>query len=260
MAPVAMSDPASRANGLDEFLRPAPTHATISNFVPREAILAALMRELPSLGGTLLDIGCGRMPYRSLILAPPSRVTRYIGLDLRADLRHDAYNQFGSPDVEWDGRTMPFETASIDCAIATEVFMHCEDVESVMRETARVLKPGGRLFFTLPFFWAIHDAPRDQYRYTPFALQRHLGNAGFGDIALRAHGGWDASLAQMIGLWVGRRPMTARRRRVLSALAMPVMRFLLRKDIPPPLPDYGQPTMMITGIAGTATTRAATGI
>ena len=118
-----------------------------------------------------------------------------------------------------------------------------------MRETLRVLRPGGLLFFTVPFLWPLHDVPFDEYRYTPFALERHLQRAGFANVTLRALGGWDASVAQMIGLWVRRRPMSAVRRAILSTCAVPIVRYLLAVDRPSP--QFGESTM-ITGIAGTA--------
>jgi len=104
-----------------------------------------------------------------------------------------------------------------------EVFEQCDDVEVVMREAARVLVPGGLFFYTVPFLWAIHDFPHDQYRFTQFSLERHLRKAGFEHVKMEALGGWDKSLAQMLGLWVGRRPMNCVKRRILSMLAVPVV-------------------------------------
>jgi hypothetical protein len=108
------------------------------------------------------------------------------------------------------------------------------------------------LFFTVPFLWAIHDFPNDQYRFTPYALDRHLRKAGFQDVKMRALGGWVASLAQMIGLWAGRRPMPRIPRAIVSRLAVPVVSFLLKWDAPPSVPFDFDATIMITGIAGTA--------
>ena len=225
-----------------DFLDPACSPSTVDIFHDRSAILRTLRREMPAFHGTLLDIGCGYMPYKPLVLAPPSRVTRYIGMDFK----NGDYQQ---PDLEWDGRSIPLDTASVDCAMATEVFEHCPDPESLMREAWRVLKPGGLLFFTVPFLWPLHDVPHDEYRFTPFAMRRHLGNAGFEDIRLQAQGGWDASLAQMIGLWVRRRRMGRGLRQLLSRLAVPIVRCLVKQDRPPVTFERNS---MITGIGGTA--------
>jgi SAM-dependent methyltransferase len=234
-----------------EFLNPLCLPRTIANFLPRRAILDALTSHLGDFRGTILDLGCGRMPYKPLLLAPPSHATKYIGLDLRADVRLHTYNNV-LPDLEWDGSTIPLESNSVESVVATEVLFQCEDVETVMREVARVLVPGGLFFYTVPFLWAIHDFPSDQYRFTPFSLERHLRNAGFEHVRMQALGGWDSSLAQMIGLWIGRRPMNRVKRGILSAFAVPVVRYLIKQDVPPRLPFEFEGTIMITGIAGTA--------
>ena len=225
-----------------EFLNPLCLPQTLDYCVHRRAILQALRTELPRFFGTVLDIGCGRMPYKSLVLAPPSRATKYIGLDLNNNI-------YQKPDLEWDGKTIPFTDDFIDCVMATEVFEHCPQPQAVMSEIHRVLKPNGFLFFTVPFLWPLHDVPHDEYRCTPFALRRLLLSAGFEKIALQALGGWDASLAQMIGLWARRRPLSPAKRKLLSAVATPVVRFLIRHDH---LPTNFHESCMITGISGTA--------
>ncbi|WP_197901560.1 class I SAM-dependent methyltransferase [Rhodocytophaga rosea] len=199
---------------------------------------------MPFFSGTLLDIGCGQMPYRSLIM-DQGKVTKYIGLDLEAN---NLYNS-SVADLLWDGNKIPLPDASIDCAMATEVFEHCPDLHIVLEEINRVLKPGGILFFTVPFLWPLHDVPYDEYRYTPFALNRCLQNAKFRNIQLKALGGWDASIAQMLGLWAKRRQMSAFKRKAVGVIAKPIIKYLIRKDIKPV--EFTESTM-ITGIQGVA--------
>lgn len=225
-----------------DFLNPQIIPNKLDTFGVRQAILNALNSQLKDFNGTLLDIGCGRMPYKQLLLAPPSRTQEYIGLDLKD-------NVYQKPDLEWDGQTIPLADNSVDCALAIEVFEHCPEPEKVICEAWRVLKPGGLLFFTIPFLWPLHDVPYDEYRYTPYALERLLSNSRFEQITLKALGGWDASLAQMIGLWVRRRPMLPRVRFILSRVALPVIRLLLERDKPP---TKFYESLMITGISGTA--------
>jgi SAM-dependent methyltransferase len=190
------------------------------------------------------------MPYKPLLLSDESKVEKYIGIDLEGG-RHSQRNP---PDLLWDGKTIPLESETIDSAIATEVFEHCPNPELVMREIWRVLKPGGILFFTVPFLWNLHETPYDEYRYTPFALERHLIQSGFRETNIKAMGGWDAALAQMLSLWVRRRLRGGGRKRqllreTLSRLLLPVIKFLYERDRTPK--EFKEGTMM-TGLMGTA--------
>ena len=128
----------------------------LDKFIVRGSIVSALKRALPHIRGTVLDVGCGRMPYREMILSPPSGATKYLGLDLA----RAAYA--AQPDLAWDGEHIPLSDNAVECTLATEVFEHCPGPERVMHEIKRVLKPGGMLFFTVPFLWPLHEVPYDE--------------------------------------------------------------------------------------------------
>lgn len=230
----------------DPFLRPALTVDNLDRYLVRRSILDALTAQLPQFSGTFLDVGCGVQPYRPLICAPPGRVERYLGMDL-AQSTAAGYKAV-RPELEWDGLHIPLDAASVDSAMATEVLEHCPDPVAVLREVERVLVPGGFFFFTVPFLWPLHDVPYDEYRYTPFALERLVVQAGFTQVRVQPMGGWDASLAQLLGLWVARRPMGARRRRLLQRLCLPLIRSLIARDHVPDL----RSGPMITGLWGVA--------
>jgi SAM-dependent methyltransferase len=229
-------------SNFDPFLNLPCSSSTLDIYGPRHSILRALQAHRSLFKGTFLDVGCGRMPYRSLIMTPPSQVEKYIGLDLGREA-------YGQPDIVWDGMTIPLSDGAVDCAMATEVFEHCPAPEAVMKEIFRVMKPGAVLFFTVPFLWPLHDAPYDEGRYTPFAIDRLLGGAGFITIQTAPLGGWDASLAQMIGLWIRRRPMPSKLRSLLSIIATPIVKGLFSLERHP---LQWNDSMMFTGIGGTA--------
>ena len=230
----------------DQFIDIQYSVETLDKFAIRKAIFAALNESLPSFSGNLLDIGCGKMPYKDYILNN-SQVDDYKGLDIETAL---IYEDTIKPDFYWDGLKMPFRNEEFNCALATEVLEHCPEPEIVLREAFRVLKPDGVLFFTVPFLWNLHEVPHDEYRYTPFSLERHLKNSGFTNIKIQATGGWHASMAQMLGLWVRRAPMSQRKRKYLSYLLKPVIRKLIVSDKGVESFKNGQ---MITGLWGIAT-------
>ncbi len=219
-------------------------HANLDRYVIRTAIFEAIKNNLSDFSGKILDVGCGKMPYKEYILKN-SAVNKYVGLDIETAI---IYDENCSPDLLWDGNNMPLEENSFDCAFATEVLEHCPEPEVVLKEVFRVLKPGGSFFFTVPFLWNLHEVPYDEYRYTPFSLERHLKNSGFSTIELKATGGWHASMAQMLGLWVRRSPMKEKKRKYLSYIIKPIIKYLIKLDKPNNVVfKEGQ---MITGISG----------
>lgn len=228
----------------NEFINIEFNTSNLDRFYIRTSIFNALKGELPKFNGELLDIGCGKMPYKKFIFEN-SAITNYVGLDIEDALIYEATIK---PDFTWDGRTMPFNDNSFDCAFGTEVLEHCPEPEIVLKEVVRVLKPNGFFFFTVPFLWNLHEVPHDEYRYTPFSLERHFKNSGFGEIQIKSTGGWHAALAQMLGLWVRRSPLSARKKAILSVILKPVIKFLIKMDGKTKVNFYeGQ---MITGLYG----------
>lgn len=230
----------------NDFINISFVSQNLDRYYIRTSIFNAVKLILPKFKGELLDIGCGKMPYKNYILEN-SAVDTYVGLDIENAL---VYDKDIKPDFVWDGRTMPFQDNSYDCAFGTEVLEHCPEPEIVLKEVYRVLKPDGVFFFTVPFLWCLHEVPYDEYRYTPFSLRRHLENSGFKDIDIEATGGWHASMAQMLGLWIRRSPLSKRNRKILSFFLKPIIRYLIKNDKRTNVQFVeGQ---MITGLYGTA--------
>jgi SAM-dependent methyltransferase len=171
-----------------------------------------LLRELavlaPSLGGEVLDIGCGRKPYADLVPA-----TRYVGVDVDSP----ATRALGRADVLYDGRNLPFPDASFDGVLCSQVLEHVFTPDEFLREIRRVLRPGGRLVLTVPFAWDEHEQPWDFARYSSFGLRALLEKAGFEVVEQRKAMADGRALVQLVSAYLYK--VTRSRRSWLNALA-----------------------------------------
>lgn len=229
----------------DNFTSIPFTSNNLDRYYIRSSIFNALKENLYLFKENLLDVGCGQMPYRDYILTNTS-VRKYVGLEIEGAL---TYNELIKPDFTWDGMKMPFDDSFFETVLLTEVLEHVQEPVNLLQECNRVMKPGGIVFITVPFLWNLHEVPHDEYRYTPFALERILRQSGFHEIKVHATGGWNASLAQLLGLWVRRSKMPKKKRKLLSIFFKPIIAWLYRTDITPFEFKEGQ---MITGLYATA--------
>ena len=230
---------------MNDFIFPRLSVKNLDRYVIRRAIFDALQSNLNHFKGDFLDAGCGKMPYRDFILKN-SEVKNYIGLDIEGAL---VYDKNIRPDIFWDGAKMPFDDNSFDTIMATEVLEHVFEPSVFLKESFRVLKTGGVFFFTVPFLWNLHETPNDHYRYTPFSLEKLLKKAGFAEIEIKPTGGWHASFAQMMGLWVRRSGISPQKKKWISRTFKPFIKYLLKKDAKTIPFTEG---LMITGLFGIA--------
>lgn len=185
----------------------------------------AILNANPAFNGKVIDIGCGQMKYKDVIVSN-ANVSEYVGVDLEGS----GYSEKFHPDILWDGVQLPFEEGEANCAMLTEVLEHVPEPNAILTEVLRVLSPGGFLLFTVPVIWPFHDVPNDEYRYTPFSLRRTLTKAGYTDITVYPQGGWNASLAQILALWVRRKSMSTQRRAIFQKILLPIVKLLLKYD------------------------------
>ena len=122
----------------------------------RHRIVQSQIRES---GGSLLDFGCGNGAQTAFFASQFDTVT---GLDVNAQSITEFDTRFRDLEVsahglEYDGRDIPLESATIDCAISFEVLEHVDDERHALRELHRVLRPGGTLAMSVPNRWWIFE-------------------------------------------------------------------------------------------------------
>jgi SAM-dependent methyltransferase len=146
------------------------------------SIWADLSLELPAVRGTVVDVGCGAQPFRSLF----SPQVTYVGIDT---IDAKAHFDYEVPDTRYyDGTAWPVEDGSTDFVLCTETLEHVPDARAFLAEAARCLAPGGRILITVPFAARWHYIPHDYWRFTPSSLKTLLTEAGFEEVRIYARG------------------------------------------------------------------------
>lgn len=98
--------------------------------------------------GDLLDVGCGRGSILKLLA---SRARRAVGVDIDANARNLARAELmlaGLPNCslrQGDMYRLPFGDAEFNTIILDDVLVDASDPVLVLKESSRLLKPGGRL-------------------------------------------------------------------------------------------------------------------
>ncbi len=120
---------------------------TLKNLVP--ARLSWFNTHVDWSGKSVLDLGCAGGFMAEAIAAEGAAVT---GIDpasqaIEAARRHA---ESGGLDIQYDvgvGEALPYEDSSFDRVVCVDVLEHVSDLQQVLGEISRVLKPGGVFLF-----------------------------------------------------------------------------------------------------------------
>ena len=120
----------------------------------------------------MLNAGCGTIRRFSSVC------DRYLATDLRV---------LDVVDFAADAGRLPILDGSIDFLISLELLEHVPEPAVVLREMARVLKPGGTVVISVPSAVPRHDE-HDYWRFTAQGLDK-LGAGAFEDGEVHVFGG-----------------------------------------------------------------------
>lgn len=122
-------------------------------------LYAALEPLLARVEGDVLDVGCGRKPYRRW--APGAR--SWTGIDVADGPEVDAVLVPGEP---W-----PVDDDAFDWVVCTQVLEHVAGLDLTVSELVRCLRPGGQAIVSVPFVAGEHNSPHDHRRLTRHGLR-----------------------------------------------------------------------------------------
>jgi len=129
-------------NGLEQ----ARGRAQLSGGVSHAAIYRMVRRSLAGCppGGVVVDVGCGGGRLHDELAG---LFDRYVGIDLVSYAGAPTEVQRVLADLE---RALPLADGVADVAIAVETIEHLENPRALVRELARVARPGGLVIVTTP--------------------------------------------------------------------------------------------------------------
>ncbi len=106
----------------------------------------------------VLDFGCGKGAFIKDILSinPSLKIT---GADISQTAITAARKKFPKQKFYYltSGGKLPFKDNSFDFILALDVFLHIYDTELIFNEITRILKPGGKLLITVPYYGLIKN-------------------------------------------------------------------------------------------------------
>ncbi|EBA10597.1 bifunctional 2-polyprenyl-6-hydroxyphenol methylase/3-demethylubiquinol 3-O-methyltransferase UbiG [Roseobacter sp. CCS2] len=120
---------------------------TLKNMVPGRLSWFDQMADWQ--GKTVLDLGCaGGFMAEAL----DERGATVVGIDPAKDAiaSAKAHAELTQRDIRYDvgvGEALPYDDASFDAIVCVDVLEHVQDLGKVVSEIARVLRPGGTLFY-----------------------------------------------------------------------------------------------------------------
>ena len=165
---------------------------TGKSWLQGRVLLPALARYGKLSKGHVLDLGCGRSPWRSYFP------------DAGAFIRMDRYAVDPDVIVINDIYRLPLSDGEVDTIILSRMLGDIPDQPRLMGELSRVLAPKGRILVYEAISYPQHDLPHDYWRVLPAGLKWAAGEAGLQVEEVIYCGGYGSQLAVQFNSFVFR--------------------------------------------------------
>lgn len=164
---------------------------------------------LPFIRGSTVDIGAGMSRYKAWVM---KRATSYTAMDIEA---------YAGIDIVGDALAPPFQDESFDTVMSMHVLEHVREPWTMMKQIARILRPGGSAIVTAPFQYPYHADPHDYFRFSEEGMRSLMEGAGMRVELVSKFGGWWAMQGETIKqrfVSPYRRPHPWWKRRMMTAV------------------------------------------
>ncbi|MBP9150859.1 MAG: class I SAM-dependent methyltransferase [Flavobacteriales bacterium] len=154
----------------------------VSSRLMAARVALTYQKHLGHVKGRLIDLGCGKVPFYELY---KNNITSCTCVDWSNSVHK---NEFLDQECDLT-KELPFESASYDTVILSDVLEHIPRPQILLGEISRILDKDGVLLMNVPFFYPLHERPYDYFRYSEFALKMFIEEAGMQVCVLEPLGG-----------------------------------------------------------------------
>ena len=178
----------------------------LGDAVPNAPISQALADDyIPRIAaGTVIDLGCGSGDsvdqFRNV-----NPDVKWVGVDIERSPEVAARRRTDAEFLTFDGVHLPFGDSLIDAVYCKQVLEHVQEPAALIKDVARVLKPGGLFAGSTSQLEPFHSY--STWNYTPYGLKLLLEEAGLRLIEVRPS---IDGLALIVNRGVGMRRVTRR--------------------------------------------------
>lgn len=162
-------------------------------------------------GGRLLDVGCGTGTFLKTI--GQFGIWELYGIEpasLPAQIARERFNLNVVQDTLIESR---FPSGFFDVVTWWDVLEHVPNPSACLRESFRILKPGGWLFVQTPDpdswearlfgpYWIGYDAPRHLYLFPRSVLTHQIEKTGFKIVRIGSFAGNISTTCKSLGHWL----------------------------------------------------------
>ena len=190
---------------------------------------------LPYISGNVIEVGCGSGQLKEFVLKnkganiyhatdyyDPHKSSHY-EMNKYEDLSKKYFFNLSKIKEIFVGKSVDYsfidfpadcrnlemvQNSTYDTYIASEVFEHVYEIDSVFKEAHRILRDGGNLIFTVPFFYQVHGPLlknsldgqfiQDFNRFTAAKIHLDLTSIGFQRVAIFTNVSFFIALTQLI--------------------------------------------------------------
>ena len=128
-------------------------------------------------GGVVLDAGAGHKRY-----SPFFADSLYLSQEHPDGIQFKNMQALQYDFIAPIDKRIPLKDNTLDAVLSTSVLEHIRYPDLFLAEVFRVLKPGGKIFISVPFVYPEHEKPYDFQRPTKYGLMRWLEDKNFTEI------------------------------------------------------------------------------